>query len=157
MPEPRFQTKEGGKCNFPPFFLRRGSTELKSASTADHSPLSYRSVPRLPPVTICDMNVSYPLPFIANLPPTVEQAALDCLRTAASLLIPGEILYFAIYFHRRRYEKLYAVLTCLSLAAFGFSLILAPVSCGPIQCVQNFAGKFHTQLYDFQVTLPLNL
>ncbi|KIN04750.1 hypothetical protein OIDMADRAFT_17670 [Oidiodendron maius Zn] len=85
------------------------------------------------------MNISYPLPFIANLPPAVEQAGLDCLRTAASLLIPGEVLYFAIYFHRRRYEKLYAVLTCLSLAAFGFSPILAPVSCGPIQCVQNFA------------------
>jgi hypothetical protein len=98
------------------------------------------------------MNISYDPPFIARLPPAVEQAGLDCIKTAASLLIPGEILYSAIYFHRRRSEKLHAALTVFSLAAFCATPILAPISCGPIQCVQNFAGEFHTIIYP-QATL----
>ena len=93
------------------------------------------------------MNISYIPSFIANLPLGVKQAGLNCIRTAASLLIPGGILYFAIYFHWRRCENLHTLLTFFSLAAFCLTPVLAPISCGPIQCVQNFAGKFHTIIY----------
>jgi hypothetical protein len=78
---------------------------------------------------------------MAKILPAIEQIAYDSIKTTASLLIPGGILYFAIYFHRMRFSTLYTALSFLSLVVFAVTPTLAPISCGPIKCVQNFGGK----------------
>jgi hypothetical protein len=89
------------------------------------------------------MNISNTSPFMAKILPAIEQIVYDSIRTTTSLLIPGGILYFAIYSHRMRFSTLYTTLTFLSLAVFAVTPTLAPISCGPIKCVQNFGGGSH--------------
>jgi len=109
----------------------------------------YSQIPRLQYLllwTVCDasmatMNLSYPLVYATNLPPAIEQASHEVIRAAALLLIPAELLYFSVYFHRKRLYKVYTALTFSSLATFWLSPILAPVSCGPARCLKNFASK----------------
>ncbi|KAG4414145.1 hypothetical protein IFR04_012711 [Cadophora malorum] len=90
------------------------------------------------------MNISYsPIP-IANLPPAVEQLGHELTRATAFLLIPTELLYFAIYFHVKGLHKVYKILSFLSLATFWIAAYAAPVSCGPARCLQHFAVAIGT-------------
>jgi hypothetical protein len=85
-------------------------------------------------------NISYPPVHITDIPPEVERMGHEVIKAAAFLLIPTEILYFSIYFHAKGLYKLYEILTFLSLGAFWVSPILAPISCSPVRCLQNFAS-----------------
>lgn len=86
------------------------------------------------------MNISYPPVHITNLPPTLEELGHEFIKAVAFLLIPTELLYFSIYFHLKGFQKLYEFLTFSSIAAFWVSPWLAPISCGPARCLQNFAS-----------------
>lgn len=96
-----------------------------------------------------DMNLSYPPVYTTNLPPAIEQASHEVVRAATLLLIPAELLYFSVYFHRKGQYSLYTALTFSSLATFWLSPILAPVSCGPARCLQNFASKLQVSVYEY--------
>jgi hypothetical protein len=87
------------------------------------------------------MNTSYyhPLP-IATLPPAVEQLGHELIKATAFMLIPVELLYFSIYFLAKEHYRVYKVLTFLSVGTFWISPYLAPISCGPARCLQNFAS-----------------
>jgi hypothetical protein len=87
------------------------------------------------------MNISYNPVYITNLPPAIEHAGHEVIRAAAFLLIPAELLYFSIYFHRKRCYTLYAAMTFSSLAIFWISPLLTPIYCGPARCLQNFASQ----------------
>lgn len=89
------------------------------------------------------MNISYsPIP-VASFPPAVEQLGHELTKGTAFLLIPTELLYFAIYFHIKGLHRIYEVLTFLSLATFWLAGYAAPVSCGPARCLQHFSGTAH--------------
>ncbi|KAE8452161.1 hypothetical protein EG329_001628 [Mollisiaceae sp. DMI_Dod_QoI] len=86
------------------------------------------------------MNSSYHSAIpISSLPPAVEQMGHDSVKAAAFLLIPTELLYFSIYFNAKGHYKAYRNLTFLSIAAFWISPYAAPISCGPVRCLQHFA------------------
>jgi hypothetical protein len=85
------------------------------------------------------MNISYP-PVYDNIPPAIKQLGHEFPKAVAFLLIPVEFMYFAIYFHRKGFHKLYNTLALLSLATFWIAPVLSPISCGPARCLQNFAG-----------------
>lgn len=87
------------------------------------------------------MNISYPPVYMTNIPPAFERLGHESIKAIAYLLIPTELLYFAVYFSIKRQDKLYNVFTFLSLATLWLSSILAPIACGPARCIQNFAGK----------------
>ncbi|KAG4433333.1 hypothetical protein IFR05_011182 [Cadophora sp. M221] len=90
------------------------------------------------------MNISYsPIPT-ASLPPAVEQLGHELTKGTAFLLIPTELLYFAIYFHVKGLHRIYEILTFLSLATFWLAAYAAPVSCGPARCLQHFAVAIGT-------------
>ncbi|KAL2072567.1 hypothetical protein VTL71DRAFT_11910 [Oculimacula yallundae] len=90
------------------------------------------------------MNTSYhPVP-VANFPPAVEQLGHELTKGIAFLLIPTELLYFAIYFHIKGLHRIYETLTFLSLATFWLAAYAAPVSCGPARCLQHFAVAIGT-------------
>lgn len=93
------------------------------------------------------MNISYPPIHITNIPPPVVKMGHEVVKATAFLLIPTELLYFSIYFHTKRLYKLYEILTFLSVAAFWVSPVLAPISCSPARCLQNFASEFHGSGY----------
>lgn len=76
-----------------------------------------------------------------QVPPEINQIGEEVIKAAAFTLIPTELLYFSIYFHTKRLYRIYKVLTVLSLGAFWVSPYLAPISCGPAKCLQNFASK----------------
>jgi hypothetical protein len=88
------------------------------------------------------MNISYPPLHITNIPPVVQQMGNEVVKATAFLLIPAELLYFSIYFHIKGLYKLYEILTFLSIVAFWVSPVLAPISCSPARCLQNFASMF---------------
>ena len=90
------------------------------------------------------MNVSYPPLHITNIPPVVQQMGNEVVKATAILLIPAELLYFSIYFHTKGLYKLYEILTFLSIIAVWVSPVLAPISCSPARCLQNFASMFFT-------------
>jgi hypothetical protein len=86
------------------------------------------------------MNISYqPVP-IDKVPPAMEQAGYELIKAMAFALIPAELLYFSIYFHTKGAYKVYKILTFLSLSAFWISPYAAPIVCGPVRCLQNFAS-----------------
>ncbi|TVY19271.1 putative long-chain-alcohol O-fatty-acyltransferase 7 [Lachnellula arida] len=87
------------------------------------------------------MNTSMSIPpiYLADLPPAYNQLGHEFVKATAFLLIPTELLYFSIYFHLKGFQKVYQALTFLSLGAFWISPWFAPISCGPAQCLQNFA------------------
>ncbi|TVY40977.1 hypothetical protein LOCC1_G003563 [Lachnellula occidentalis] len=85
------------------------------------------------------MNTSIPPISLAHLSPVHNQLGRELVKATAFLLIPTELLYFSIYFHIKGFQKVYQALTFLSLAAFWLSPWVAPISCGPAQCLQNFA------------------
>jgi len=86
------------------------------------------------------MNISYPPIHITNLPPAFEQLRHEFIKATAFLLIPTELLYFSIYFHVKGFHQLYEYLTFLSIATFWIAPWMAPINCGPVRCLQNFAG-----------------
>jgi hypothetical protein len=86
------------------------------------------------------MNVSYPSIPVDSLPPAVEQLGHEFTKAVAFLLIPTELLYFSIYFHKKRRYRVYEILTFLSIATFWISPYAAPISCGPARCLQNCAS-----------------
>ena len=86
------------------------------------------------------MNISYPPIHIQNLPPAFSQLGHEATKATAFLLIPAELLYFSVYFHIKGQDKIYKILTFLSLAAFWIASVAAPISWGPARCLQNFAG-----------------
>lgn len=103
------------------------------------------------------MNVSSPTTNMTNFPPAIQQAGHEIIKATATLLIPTEILYFSIYFHRKRSYRLYTILTFSSLIAFWAALALVPISCGPARCVQNFVGRYFALLFVFQLRLLIAL
>jgi hypothetical protein len=92
------------------------------------------------------MNVTYPttIPLLAALqvPLEVNRQGQEVIKATVFGLIPAELLFFSIYFHVKGFYKLYRILTALSLAAFWIAPYAAPISCGPVKCLQNFASKF---------------
>lgn len=87
------------------------------------------------------MNITYhQIPLLADLPPSIEQFGHDFIVAGAYLLIPAELLYFAIYFHLKGLMKLFNILAWLSLATLWLGPRLAPISCGPARCLQSLAG-----------------
>jgi hypothetical protein len=86
------------------------------------------------------MNISYPPIPIGNLPPAMEEVGQESIKAAAFLLIPTECLYFSIYFHLKGAYKVYKILTFLAITAFWISPYAAPIGCGPVRCLQNFAS-----------------
>lgn len=97
------------------------------------------------------MNISYPPINIINVPPTFEQLGHELIKALAFLLIPTELLYFSIYFRRKGFNKLYEVLTLLSITAFWISPVAAPIACGPARCLQNFASMLERAPLIFHV------
>lgn len=87
------------------------------------------------------MNISYPPIHIDNLPPAFSQLGSELPKALVYVLIPTELLYFAIYFKIKGSPRLFRDLTFASIAAFWASLIVAPIGCGPVKCLQNFASK----------------
>jgi len=77
-------------------------------------------------------------PRYAREAPALERLGHDILRESVYLLIPFELLYFAIYFHLKGISKVYKILSLLSLITLWASPIVVPISCGPLRCVQNF-------------------
>jgi len=102
------------------------------------------------------MNITYPPIQIANIPPDFERTGHEVIKAAAFLLIPAELLYFSIYFHTKGLYKLYESLTFLSLGAFWISPVLAPISCSPARCLQNFASMLSPHLLDTRSMLTPN-
>jgi hypothetical protein len=92
---------------------------------------------------IANMNISYPPIHITNIPPAVQQMGHEVIKATAFLLIPAELLYFSIYFHTKGLYKLYEILTFLSIVDFWVSPVLAPISCSPARCLQNFASMLY--------------
>jgi hypothetical protein len=90
---------------------------------------------------ISNMNLSYypPLPT-TNLLPVVEQLGHETIKALSILLIPTELLYFSLYFHLKGYYRVYKTLSFLSISTFWISPLIAPISCGPARCLQNFAS-----------------
>jgi len=89
------------------------------------------------------MNISYsPLPIgnLVNLPPAMEEVGHEFIKAVAFLLIPTECLYFSIYFHTKGAYKVYKILTFLAITIFWISPYAAPIGCGPVRCLQNFAS-----------------
>jgi len=91
------------------------------------------------------MNISLPPVSLADLPPAYNQLGHELVKATAFLLIPTELLYFSIYFHIKGFQKVYQALTFLSLGAFWLSPQVAAISCGPAQCLQNFASMTKTK------------
>ncbi len=79
--------------------------------------------------------------------PVVEQLGQELTKAFAYLLIPTELMYFSIYFHIKGHRKVYEILTFLSIGAFWLSPIVAPITCGPARCLQNFASKWACKIF----------
>jgi hypothetical protein len=103
------------------------------------------------------MNISYPPIHITNIPPAFEQLGHEFIKATAWLLIPTELLYFSVYFHRKGFYKAYEVLTFLSLGAFWVSPLVAPIACNAARCLQNFAGKFKSKISRFLVDVIVSV
>lgn len=92
------------------------------------------------------MNITYSPVYITNLPPAIEKLGHELIKACAFLLIPTELLYFSVYVHKKGHFTLYEVLSFLSLCAFWISPLVAPISCGPARCLQNWASMYLTIL-----------
>ncbi|KAH6675664.1 hypothetical protein B0J14DRAFT_477811 [Halenospora varia] len=73
------------------------------------------------------------------LPPNLSQLGHEIVRATAFLMIPVELLYFSIYFYMKSCRRTYNILSLLSIAAFWIYPYTAPISCGPVRALQNFA------------------
>lgn len=91
------------------------------------------------------MNVTYPPPTsllaALQIPPVINHLGHQLIKATAFTIIPAELLFFSIYFHLKDFRKLYHSLTALSLITFWLAPYVAPISCGPAKCLQNFASK----------------
>lgn len=87
------------------------------------------------------MNISYPPINIIDVPIAIQQLGHEFIRALVFLLIPTELLYFSIYFRRKGHYQIYLSLSFLSTIAFWISPVVAPISCGPAKCLQNFASR----------------
>lgn len=90
------------------------------------------------------MNVTYDLVHIPVLPPPFEHLGREFPRAVLCLLIPVELLYFAIYFKIKGFKGLYGSLTFLSAFAFWLCPLFAPIICGPVKSLQNFGSEYLT-------------
>jgi hypothetical protein len=88
------------------------------------------------------MNISYAPIHINNLPPAFNRLGSELPKALVYILIPVELLYFSIYFKLKGYNRLYNCLSFASIAAFWLSNLVAPISCGPVNCLQNFASEW---------------
>ena len=88
------------------------------------------------------MNITYPPTYTQNVPLALQQLGYEFVKAATYFLIPAELLYFAVYFLRKDFYKVYRILTFLSLATLWTAPFLAPISCGSARCLQNLAGMF---------------
>jgi len=88
------------------------------------------------------MNITYPPIHITDLPPAFSQLGNELPKALVYVLIPTELLYFSLYFKLKGYSRLYSYLTAASIAAFWASPLVAPISCGPVKCLQNFSSTF---------------
>jgi hypothetical protein len=87
------------------------------------------------------------LKIIDNLPPGIGKASHEFIRATAFLLIPVELLYFSLYFHTKGLYKPYKLLSFLSILAFWISPVIAPITCPPVRCLQNFASELGQSKY----------
>lgn len=90
------------------------------------------------------MNVTYDLAHIPILPPPFEHLGREFSRAVLCLLIPTELLYFAIYFKIKGFKSLYVSLTFLSILTFWLCPLFAPIVCGPVKSLQHFGSEFST-------------
>ncbi|KAG9242134.1 hypothetical protein BJ878DRAFT_536092 [Calycina marina] len=95
-----------------------------------------------------ERNSSYPLitiiPIVENIPPAIDQLSHDAVKVAAFLLIPAELMYFAIYSQRKGLNRVYNWLTGWCLLSLWTAPVVAPVAYGPAQCLQNLAFAIGT-------------
>jgi hypothetical protein len=96
------------------------------------------------------MNVTHP-PAVSMLaalqvPPEVNRQGQEIIKAAVFSLIPAELFYFSIYFHVRGFYKLYRISTAFALAALWIAPYAAPISCGPVKCLQNFTSEYKYKL-----------
>jgi hypothetical protein len=83
-----------------------------------------------------------------EIPPALLQISHDLFRVFVSLLIPAELLYFAIYFHVKGHKRLYSYLTWLSFLGFWICPVFAPTICGPSKSLQHCGSKFPASIWD---------
>ncbi|KAM3065996.1 hypothetical protein ACMFMG_009783 [Clarireedia jacksonii] len=74
----------------------------------------------------------------ASISTELERLGHETIRATAFLLIPIELLYFSIFFLLQGQYGFHKKLTFLSLATFGLSNWMTPISCGPIGFLRNF-------------------
>ena len=77
---------------------------------------------------------------IEEIRPALVQLADQFPVAMASLLIPTLLLYLSIYARVLGHYTTYKVLTLGSIAAYFTCPYLTPIHCGPVRCLQNFAG-----------------
>ena len=87
------------------------------------------------------MNVTYQPVQTTELPAALEQLGREIPRALVCLLIPAELLYFAIYFKIKDSKKLYAALTFISILAFWLCPLFTPIVCGPVKSLQHFGSE----------------
>lgn len=85
-------------------------------------------------------NVSYPPIYVTNMPPQFGRLAHESAKAVAYLLIPSELLYFAVYFYLKKQRRIYHVLNVAALVMLWLSPLMAPITCTPASCLQNFAS-----------------
>ncbi|KAG9238663.1 hypothetical protein BJ875DRAFT_480163 [Amylocarpus encephaloides] len=94
------------------------------------------------------MNITSPSPIsllvTLQVPPVINQLGQEILKATVFDLIPLELLFFSIYFNLKGFYKLYRTMTFLSIATFWLSPNVAPISCGPVRCLQHFATAVGT-------------
>lgn len=73
------------------------------------------------------MNISYPVP-IDTISPAIGQLGHETVKAATFLLIPAELLYFSIYFHRKGLNTSHKYLSILSLITLWSAPFISPVS-----------------------------
>lgn len=82
---------------------------------------------------LVEMNFSsYPtipiIPIVENIPPAIKELSHDAVKAGAFLLIPAELLYFAIYSQRKGLKKFHKCLIGLSLLTLWAAPLLSPVT-----------------------------
>lgn len=77
---------------------------------------------------------------ITSIPPAYVLLAEEVTASIVYLLLPTAFIYLAIYVYVRGHASLFKLFTFASVVGFWASSWVAPISCGPARCVQNFAG-----------------
>ena len=71
--------------------------------------------------------------------PAIYQLVRQLLTLICSLVLPTLLLYVSIYAHVIGHYTMYKLMTFVALASFLACPSIYPISCGPVQCLQNCA------------------